>query len=78
MTHYPWIVWLGGGVLGWVAGEMIVKDTIVHGWIEPWAGVLYWAAPGVLALVLTALGWRLARRAQSSSPEGLRTPAAGE
>jgi YjbE family integral membrane protein len=30
MTRHQWIVWVGGGVLGWVAGEMIIKDTIIQ------------------------------------------------
>jgi YjbE family integral membrane protein len=62
MGRYGWIVWVGGGVLGWVAGEMIVNDKIVHGWIEPWAGVLHWLIPGVLGVGLTVLGWWMARR----------------
>jgi len=68
MSRFQWIVWIGGGVLGWVAGEMIVKDKIVHVWIEPWASVLHWFMPGLLALALTLLGWWLARRAEESDP----------
>ncbi len=26
MNRFRWIVWLGGGVLGYVAGDMILKD----------------------------------------------------
>jgi len=62
MARFTWIVWLGAGVLGWVAGEMILKDKIVHGWIEPWARVLHWTAPGLLFVALTALGWWLAKQ----------------
>ena len=29
MERFRWIVWLGGGVLGWVAGELAVTDTLV-------------------------------------------------
>jgi len=68
MNRFEWIVWLGGGVLGWVAGEMIIKDTIVRSWTQAWIGVLPWGAPGVLAVALTALGWMLARRAPCSTP----------
>jgi YjbE family integral membrane protein len=63
MGRYAWIVWVGGGVLGWVAGEMIVNDKIVHGWIEPWVAVLHYLVPGVLGVGLTLLGWWTARRA---------------
>jgi YjbE family integral membrane protein len=62
MGRYAWIVWVGGGVLGWVAGEMIINDKIVHGWIEPWAGVLHYLIPAILGVGLTALGWWKAQR----------------
>lgn len=57
MNRFQWIVWLGGGVLGWVAGEMMIGDAVVHMWIGPWAGVLHHVAPGGLAMALIALGW---------------------
>ncbi len=69
MNRFQWIVWIGGGVLGWVAGEMIVKDKIVHAWIEPWAFLLHWLVPALLALALTLLGWWLARRSQEQVSE---------
>ena len=62
MNRFQWIVWLGGGVLGWVAGEMMIKDAIVRSWTESRIGALDWGAPGALAVGLTLLGWLLARR----------------
>ena len=29
IDRYPIILWLGGGLLGWVAGEMIVEDNLL-------------------------------------------------
>ena len=78
MNRFQWIVWLGGGVLGWVAGEMIVKDKIVHGWIGPWAGVLHYVVSAVLGVGLTLLGWWLTRRAQGSVSEAVETSGAAE
>ncbi len=72
MNRFQWIVWLGGGVLGWVAGEMVVKDTIIRGWTESWIGVLHWGAPGALAVALTLSGWMLARRTPYA-PEQVET-----
>ena len=69
MNRFQWIVWLGGGVLGWVAGEMMIEDTIVNGWIEPWAGILQRVVPGALAVALTLLGWILARRVTRTAHE---------
>jgi YjbE family integral membrane protein len=33
MNHYRWIIWLGGGVLGHVAGEIVFKDPQVLRWL---------------------------------------------
>ena len=62
MIRFRWIVWLGGGVLGWVAGELIVNDTIVRGWIASWETLLNWVVPTFLATAMTVLAWALARR----------------
>jgi len=78
MNRFQWIVWLGGGVLGWVAGEMMVDDKIVSTWIEPWVGVLHRALPGVLAIALTVVGGWLARRAQRNVSGPVRTSEAAE
>jgi YjbE family integral membrane protein len=67
MTRFQWIVWLGGGILGWVAGEMIVKDRILH----------YVVSTG-LGVGLTLLGWWLARRSQGNVAEAVRTSEARE
>src|SRR3990172_5545390 len=52
MGRYEWIVSLGAAILGWVGGEMLVKDPIVHGWIEPWVFALRWLLPAVLAVAV--------------------------
>jgi predicted tellurium resistance membrane protein TerC len=61
MNRYPWIVWLGGGILGYVAGEMILKDDLMRGWLGAVAHHLQHALPVGLGVVLTALGWWFAR-----------------
>jgi YjbE family integral membrane protein len=61
MNRFQWIVWIGGGVLGWVAGEMFLDDKHIHELLDPWANVLRWAVPAVLASALVLLGWWLAR-----------------
>ena len=68
MNRFQWIVWLGGGILGWVAGEMVVEDKNLHAWLEPLAGFLPWMLPAVLAAALISLGWWLARRAEQGEP----------
>ena len=62
MDRFHWIVWLGGGVLGWVAGELVVGDSIVRVWIGSWDVLFRWALPSLLAATMTILGWAMARR----------------
>jgi predicted tellurium resistance membrane protein TerC len=60
MNRFTWIIWLGGGVLGYFAGEMILRDQALERWVGPWPEWLH-AAPILLALVIAALGWRFAQ-----------------
>jgi predicted tellurium resistance membrane protein TerC len=62
MNRYPCIIWLGGGLLGYVAGDMILEDPVVIGGLEAWAASLEYAVPMTLAAALTGIGWWLARR----------------
>ena len=57
MDRFRWIVWLGGGVLGWVAGELAVSDTIVRAFVGSWDGIIHWTLPSLLALTAVMLGW---------------------
>jgi YjbE family integral membrane protein len=34
MERWPIIITIGGGLLGFVAGEMLVTDPALHGWLE--------------------------------------------
>jgi YjbE family integral membrane protein len=55
MNRYPAIIWLGGGVLGWVAGEMILRE-VVQRWLGEANGWSH-ATPAIPAVVIAALGW---------------------
>jgi YjbE family integral membrane protein len=57
MVRYSWIIWLGGGILGYVAGEMILKDYWVAAWLGEATRVLHYPLPLVLGVTLTVLGW---------------------
>jgi len=60
MARYPWIIWLGGGVLGYVAGEMILKDVAVERWTAD-AAILSAALPPLIGLVMVLVGWWFTR-----------------
>jgi predicted tellurium resistance membrane protein TerC len=56
MNRFVWIIWLGGGILGYVAGEMILKERHLARWIDHTAsgiGLL----PLLPAVIIVALGW---------------------
>ena len=58
MNRFVWVIWVGGGILGYVAGEMILKDQGLARWIDhsaPGLGLL----PLVPAAIIVALGWWL-------------------
>ena len=58
MNRFVWIIWLGGGILGYVAAEMILKDRSLARWIDPSAPGLA-LVPLVPAVIIVALGWWL-------------------
>jgi YjbE family integral membrane protein len=62
MNRYPWIIWLGGGLLGYVAGDMILEDPVLVDWLGTQAPALEYPVPVTLAAGLTGIGWWLARR----------------
>jgi YjbE family integral membrane protein len=63
MARHEWIVWLGGGVLGYVAGEMIANDPIVERWLGHAAEAADQWLSIVLGVLVLGLGWWLARSA---------------
>jgi len=53
IERFPILIVAGGGLLGYVAGEMAVTDTAVADWINANAHWLHWALPvGGIALVI--------------------------
>jgi YjbE family integral membrane protein len=55
MNRFIWIIWIGGAILGYVAGEMILKDK-GFGWIDHSSPVVGWL-PVAPAVILFVLGW---------------------
>src|SRR5262245_30118815 len=53
MNRHVWIIWLGGGILGYVAGDMMLEDPIVMSWLGPLGPSLEYPLPLALAAALT-------------------------
>jgi YjbE family integral membrane protein len=75
MNRWPAIIWVGGGVLGWVAAEMFLKDPVITEWLGTWAPLLHWLWPAIMFVLVTFLGWWWGGR--SKTPEEPAGTAAG-
>ena len=76
MNRYPIIITLGGGILGWVAGEMAVTDPVLASWVEANAHWMQEAVPAAGAAFVIVLGkWLAARKAGGAKAEAVEAPA---
>ena len=69
MNRYPVIIWLGGGVLGFVAAELIHKDKWVEATFGPALAASHHVAPYVVGGVVAVLGWWWGRAHASATNE---------
>ena len=56
MNRFPVIITIGGAVLGWVAGEMMISDPVISEWVDGQAKWLHTVAPAFGALFVVAMG----------------------
>ncbi len=80
MQRYPVIITLGAGLLGWVAGDMMITDPVDKPWVDAEAAFLHWGAPAFFAVAVVVTGkWmaarRMAQRAAVAVPTGAPAPA---
>ncbi|MCC6194358.1 MAG: YjbE family putative metal transport protein [Burkholderiales bacterium] len=62
MERWPIIITIGGGLLGWVAGEMAITDPAVKAWVDANMAWLHYVAPAAGAALVIAIGKWLSRR----------------
>jgi len=68
IQRFPALIWAGGALLGWIAGEMVVGDPLVATLAHDFAAAhglgdaLHYAAACVGALSVVAVGYLLSRR----------------
>lgn len=68
LVRFPILVVAGGGLLGWIAGEVIVTDPALLPWVDANAAWLHFWAKPIGAAVVIAIGKTLAAR-QSTQPD---------
>ena len=63
LQRFPVLITAGGALLGWIAGEVLVTDPVLVGWVERTAPYLHdwYIAPIAGALFVLVLGLSLAR-----------------
>lgn len=66
IDRFPFIIYAGGALLGYVAGEMLVGESALQGWVAD-RHYLHWMLPVAGAVVVLAGGWLLTRRMLASS-----------
>jgi len=63
LERYRVLVWGGGALLGWIAGDVMVKDAVLAGWVdEPVLHLLHtWGGP-IGAIIVMGMGYLLVGR----------------
>jgi hypothetical protein len=61
MERFGFIVVVGAGLLGWVAGEMFVTDPAISNWVDTQAHWAHTITPVVATLIVVSVGMWLAR-----------------
>jgi YjbE family integral membrane protein len=67
IDRYPFIIYAGGALLGYVAGEMLVSEAAFKEWVEA-HHALHVVVPVLGAVAVLAIGWWLARRMAAKMP----------
>ncbi|MBP6057854.1 MAG: TerC family protein [Nitrosomonas sp.] len=62
MDRYPVTIAIGAGLLGWIAGDMVVTDVVTKEWVSTQAKYLHWVAPAAAALLVVVAGKVMAAR----------------
>jgi len=67
IERLPWLVIAGGGLLGYIAGEIAEADTAVKPWIDASMPSLAYIAPAAGVLVVVIVGVWLMRKSRSEA-----------
>jgi len=70
MERFPVVITLGAALLGWIAGEMMVSDPAIVGWVKERANWLleFRAAAAAGAALVVLIGTLMARKGAAVEP----------
>ena len=67
IERLPWLVVAGGGLLGYIAGEIATHDTAVKPWIDAHMLELHWIVPVAGVALVVAVGMWMVRRGRKAA-----------
>ena len=65
MERFGFIVVIGAGLLGWVAGEMFVTDPAISNWVDTQAHWAHTVTPVVATMIVVFVGMWMARQSRA-------------
>lgn len=77
MDRYPVVIVLGGALLGWIAGGMLVSDVVTAEWFKEQLGSATWLGSLLGAIIVVVAGKMISARmiARRAPLEDLSAPA---
>jgi predicted tellurium resistance membrane protein TerC len=70
LDRFPVVVWAGAALLGWIAGEIIAKDPLFTGNLDPATAHTVWMIAATLgALFVVSVGLVRRRWLRRSAPD---------
>ncbi|MGH7408948.1 MAG: TerC family protein, partial [Candidatus Methylomirabilales bacterium] len=67
MDRYPWLAYVGAGILGWTGGEMIGHDSAIMAHIGETASIWKWLFAAVAGALVILVGKWWARKVHASA-----------
>jgi YjbE family integral membrane protein len=77
LDRFPILAVLGSGLLGWIAGELAVEDSVGHAWVMAYAPMLEHGLRYVTCAIVLAVGFYLRRRATTAASAAGPQPPGG-
>lgn len=78
MDRFPVLIIAGGALLGYVAGEMVMREAVLRPWLPPEEGPWSLTLPVAGALLVVCVGKWLAARRDEAAPQRAIELAEGE